>query len=162
MVGGPAGLAIANGAIALDNGESLGDALEAAGKSYVLSEAGSMAGAEANAFAKEAGLDAAAANMVSSAASGATKAGLGGGDPIAGALSGGVTAGSMEAAKALSDADFANWAQQQAAETYDNAYSPTEQDVLAADPSIPIDFPVNAYRRDRAWLLRRDKRRIHS
>ena len=142
-VGGPAGLAAANAAISVGQGQSLEDAALTAGKSFALAQAGSAIGAEAGAFAGESGLSPEMARVASGAASGATKAGLGGGDPFAGAISGGVNTGLGMAAKSISDQAFENWSREQAANAYENSYSPTEQDVLAADPSIPMDFPLS-------------------
>jgi len=142
VVAGPAGLAAANASIALANGQSLEDAATTAAKSYAIAQAGQMAGAEAGAYASEAGAGAEAARVASGVTSGATQAGLRGGDLEQGAIMGGLGAGTSIAAKELSDQQFEDWAREQAAKTYDNAPSPTEQDVLAADPSIKMDFPL--------------------
>lgn len=141
--GGPAGLAAANAAIAVADGQSLEDAALTAGKTYVIAQAGQMAGAEAGDFATDAGASAEAAKIASGATSGATQAGLRGGDLEQGALMGGLNAGTSIAAKEISDQQFEDWAQQQAEKAYENAPSPTEQDVLAADPSIEMNFPLS-------------------
>jgi len=86
------------------------------------------------------------AKIVGSTASGATQSLLSGRDPIAGATSGltsGVVgAGTSAGANAISDTNLQNWSQQQAENTYNNAPSPTEQDVLAADTSVPLPAPL--------------------
>ena len=124
VVGGPAGLAAANAAISLGQGNDLGTALEQGAKGYALSTLGNMAGAE---VAGETGSD-----LAGQVTSGATKAALGGGDPLSGAVSGGLSSVTGDAAKSISDQNFTDWAKEQAANTYDNAPSPTEQDVLDA------------------------------
>lgn len=141
--GGPAGLAAANAAIAVADGQSLEDAALTAGKTYAIAQAGQMAGAEAGSAAADAGASAEAAQVASGATSGATQAGLRGGDMEQGAIMGGLNAGTSIAAKSLSDQQFEDWSQQQAEKAYENAPSPTEQDVLAADPSIEMNFPLS-------------------
>lgn len=143
-VGGPAGLAAANAAISLGQGNDLGTALEQGAKGYALAQAGNMVGAE---VAGETG-----STTAGQAASGATRSALGGGDPLAGAVSGGLNAVTGDAAKSISDQNFEDWAKEQAANDYDNAYSPTEQDVLAAmegeaplSSNIPDNTPPEAY-----------------
>jgi hypothetical protein len=124
VVGGPAGLAAANAAISLGQGNSLEDAATSAAKGYALATVGNMAGAE---VAGETGSE-----LAGQVTSGATKAALGGGDPLAGAVSGGLNSVAGDAAKSITDQNFEDWAKQQAANTYDNAPSPTEQNVLDA------------------------------
>jgi hypothetical protein len=84
---------------------------------------------------------------IRSATEGATTAALQGKDPVEGATSrlasGLVSAGTSAGAKSISDSSFENASQQQAQTAYENAPSPTEQDVLAADPSIKMDFPLS-------------------
>lgn len=143
VVGGPAGLAAANAAISLGQGNSLEDAALSAGKSYALASAAGAMGGEAASYAKEAGFSPEAANIASGAAKGATSATLGGGDTLTGALSGGFNSVLGQAAKSISDQAFEDWSREQAAIAYENSYSPTEQDVLAADPSISIDYPLS-------------------
>lgn len=135
MVAGPAGLAAANTAISLGQGEDLGTSLEQGAKGYATAAIGAEVGAG---VAGETG-STTAGNM----ASGATKSALSGGDPLTGAITSGINSSISEAAKAMSDQEFENWAKEQAAQDYDNAYSPTEQDVLAADPSIQMNFPLS-------------------
>jgi len=139
---GPAGLAIANGTIALAKGASLQDAALSAGKAYVVGQAGAMAGAQAGALASEAGYGVYAANAASGATAGATRAALTGGDLENGVIMGTLGGVSKVAAKDINDTAFEDWARGEAEKTYDNAPSPTEQDVLAADPSIKMDFPL--------------------
>lgn len=119
------------GAAALAHGASPEEALKVAAISYVAAQAGAGVGAETG------------SSIAGGSAAGATGAALSGGDIGQGALSGGVNAGIGSAAQSISDANFESWAKDQAAETYDNAPSPTEQDVLAADPSIKMDFPLS-------------------
>jgi hypothetical protein len=92
-------------------------------------------------------VDPTVANIAGSAASGATQAALSGQDPVKGgtqgAVSGTISAGTSAGAKEISDSNLENWSQQNAQNAYDNAPSPTEQDVLAADPSIKMDFPLS-------------------
>ena len=151
-VAGPAGLAAANAAISLGQGNSLEDAALSAGKSYALAAAAGAMGGEAASYANEAGFSPEMANIASGAAKGATSATLGGGDTLSGALSGGLNSALGQAAKSISDQAFESWAKEQAANAYDNSYSPTEQDVLNADnpdapaPSSPLDsLPAEAY-----------------
>ena len=92
----------------------------------------------------------AANTVIRSGAEGATSAALQGKDPVEGATSSivsagirsGVNAGTSAASKEVSDADFEKWSQEQAEKSYENAPSPTEQDVLS-DPSVPINFPLS-------------------
>lgn len=141
-VGGPAGLAIANGTIALAQGQSFEDAALTAGKSYVIGQAGMQAGQYAGAAASEAGYGAYAANTAQGAAQGATSSALSGGDAQTGALMGALGGVNKSVAQSASDQMFEDWARGEAERAYDNAPSPTEQDVLAADPSIKMDFPL--------------------
>ena len=142
-VAGPAGLAAANAAISLGQGNSLEDAALSAGKSYALASAAGAMGGEAASYANEAGFSPEMSNIASGVAKGATSATLGGGDTWSGALSGGLNSALGQAAKSISDQAFEDWSREQAANAYDNSYSPTEQDVLAADPSIRIDYPLS-------------------
>jgi hypothetical protein len=85
-------------------------------------------------------------NIAGSTASGATRALLTGKDPLAGATSGLtsglVGAGTNLGAKEISDTNLENWSQEQAQKAYENAPSPTEQDVLK-DPSVEMNFPLS-------------------
>lgn len=119
------------GAAALADGASPEDALKQAAIAYVAGEVGAGVGAETG------------SNIAGGSAAGASNAALRGGDVEQGLISGGINAGIGSAAKSISDANFEDWAKEQASNTYDNAPSPTEQDVLAADPSIKMDFPLS-------------------
>lgn len=141
-VGGPAGLAIANGTIALAQGASFQDAALTAGKTYAIGQAGAAAGQYAGAAAAEAGYGTYAANAAQGATQGATSSALSGGDAQTGALMGALGGVNRSLAKSASDQMFEDWSQQEAERAYENSYSPTEQDVLAADPSIKMDFPL--------------------
>jgi hypothetical protein len=92
-------------------------------------------------------VDPTVAKLAGQTASGATRSLLSGQDPIEGGkqalASGLVSAGTSAGAKAISDSSLENASQQQAQTAYENAPSPTEQDVLAADPSIKMDFPLS-------------------
>lgn len=81
-------------------------------------------------------------SIIKSGTQGATSAALQGKDPVAGATSGvisaGVSAGTSAGAKEISDADFEKWSQEQAQNSYDNARSPTELDVMAADNTVAV------------------------
>lgn len=92
-------------------------------------------------------VDPTVAKLAGQTASGATRAALSGQDPIEGGkqalASGLVSTGTSAGAKAISDTSFENASQQQAQTAYENAPSPTEQDVLAADPTIKMDFPLS-------------------
>jgi len=79
---------------------------------------------------------------ISSAAQGATRAAIKGENPITGAVSGvassNISSGINAASKDISDADFERWSQEQAQKSYDNASSPTELDVMAADNTVAV------------------------
>ena len=132
----------------LAHGGSLEDSLKSAAISYVATEAGNYA---ANEFAPTTSasqlLDPSVANIAKSTVSGATRAALSGKDLLTGATtgltSGVIGAGTSAGAKDILDTNLENWSQEQAQNTYENAPSPTEQDVLAADPSIKMDFPLS-------------------
>jgi hypothetical protein len=92
-------------------------------------------------------VDPTVAKIAGQTASGATRAALSGQDPIKGGTqaltSSLVSAGTSAGAKSISDSNLENWSQKNAEASYENAPSPTEQDVLAADPSIKMDFPLS-------------------
>jgi len=115
-----------------------GASLNQIATSYAVSSAGQAVGAEAGSYAPTE-----YAPLVSQTASGATQSALKGQDVIQGGLSGAVNAELNDAAKSISDQQFEDWAKQQAANTYENAPSPTEQDVLARDPSIQVQSPLD-------------------
>jgi hypothetical protein len=87
------------------------------------------------------------ANIAGQTASGATRAVLSGQDPVKGgtqgAISGIIGAGTSAGAKEISNSNLEDWSQKNAEQAYENAPSPTEQDVLAADPTIKMDFPLS-------------------
>jgi hypothetical protein len=88
----------------------------------------------------------AANTVIRSGAEGATSAALQGKDPVEGATSSivsagirsGVNAGTSAASKEVSDADFEKWSQEQAQKSYENAPSPTELEVQAADNTVAL------------------------
>ena len=80
--------------------------------------------------------------IIKSGTQGATSAALQGKDPVSGATSGvvstGISAGTSAGAKEVSDADFENWSREQAQKSYENAPSPTEAEVQAADNTVTL------------------------
>jgi hypothetical protein len=84
--------------------------------------------------------------VIKAGTEGATRAALQGKDPVEGAtsnivsagISSGVNAGTSAASKEVSDADFERWSQEQAQKSYDNAPSPTELEVMAADNTVAV------------------------
>jgi len=146
------------------HGGSLEDGLKSAAISYVAVEAGNYVSSELTPTSTpvvdmELGptptitpdvpppaVDPTVAKLAGSTASGATRAVLTGKDPISGAASGltsGVVgAGTSAGAKEISDANFEDWSRTQAQNANENAPSPTEQDVLAADNTIPLPAPT--------------------
>ena len=84
--------------------------------------------------------------IIKSGAEGATSAALQGKDPVEGATSNivssgirsGINAGTSAASKEVSDADFERWSQEQAQKSYENAPSPTELEVQAADNTVAL------------------------
>ena len=88
----------------------------------------------------------AANTVIRSGAEGATSAALQGKDPVEGATSSivssgirsGINAGTSAASKEVSDADFERWSQEQAQKSYENAPSPTELEVQAADNTVAL------------------------
>jgi len=145
------------------HGGSLEDGLKAAAVSYVAVEAGNYVSSELSSTSTpmvdmELGptptitpnvpspiADPTVAKLAGSTASGATRAALTGKDPLTGAASGltsgVVSAGTSAGAKEISDANFEDWSRTQAQKSYENAPSPTEQDVLT-DPSVQMNFPL--------------------
>jgi hypothetical protein len=121
------------------HGGSLEKAAFNAGTSYL----GGQVGAEVSGDVASAADSQFAGNVAGGATAGATTAGLRGTDMTQGALSGGLSGGIKSGAQEISDQNLADYSQQQAAKAYDNAPSPTEQDVLAADPSIPLPSPLS-------------------
>jgi len=112
-----------------------GGNLEDAAKAYVISQIGGEIGGNVGA---ETG-SGFAGNVAGSTASGVLK-----GRPLDQSLTSGVISGGLSSgANAISDAGLADASQKNAEVSYQNAPSPTEQDVLAADPSIKMDFPLS-------------------
>lgn len=121
----------AQAAVALDKGASLEDVA----KNYAISQA---AGQVSSGVGESTGSNF-AGNVAGNTASGVLS-----GKPldqsVTGALvSSGINAGSKE----ISNASLEDWSQKNAEQAYENAPSPTEQDVLAADPSIKIESPLS-------------------
>lgn len=115
----------------LAKGGDINDALESAAIAYV----GGKVGAEVGGYT--------GSNIAAGSATGATSAALRGGDIEQGIIMGGLSGGAKDLSQAISDQQFEDWSQGQAAQADDNMVWPTEQDVLAADPSIPMDFPLS-------------------
>ena len=162
--GNPAYIMAANTAVNVAQGQDINDALENAGKAtataYVAQQAGEYAVNEFGTPAVEPIVDIEAGptptietaapapaspvtnSIIKSGTQGATSAALQGKDPVAGATSGvvsaGISAGTGAGAKEISDADFERWSQEQAENSYDNARSPTELDVMAADNTVAV------------------------
>jgi hypothetical protein len=147
------------------HGGSLEDGLKAAAVSYVAVEAGNYVSSELSSTSTpmvdmELGptptitpnvppppiADPTVAKLAGSTASGATRAALTGKDPVSGAASGltsgVVSAGTSAGAKEISDTNFEDWSRTQAQNANENAPSPTELDVLAADNTIPLPPPT--------------------
>lgn len=121
----------AQAAVALDKGASLEDVAKNYAISSVGAEVGSGVGAETGSNF--------AGNVAGSTTSGVLK-----GKPLDQALTSGVVSGGISSgAKEISDADFEKWSQEQAEKSYENAYSPTEQDVLAADNTVALPPSTN-------------------
>jgi len=113
------------------HGGSLEDAATSAAISYAAGQVGAEVGTETG------------SNIAAGSATGASSAALRGGDIEQGIISGGLSGGIKDTAQAISDQNLEDWAKEQAAQSYENAPSPTEQDVLAADPSIPLPSPLS-------------------
>lgn len=118
------------GASAVANGASPEEAVKQAAIAYAASQVGQGVTAETG------------SNIAGGSAAGASGAALRGGDIEQGAISGGLNTAISNTAKSISDKNFEDWSRSQAEKAYENAPSPTEQDVLAADPTIPMDFPL--------------------
>ena len=115
----------------VSKGGSVEDMLTNAAISQVAGQVGGNVGAETG------------SGLAGGAAAGATSAGLRGGDISQGAITGGLSSGIRDLSKEISDQSFEDWSQQQGARAYDNSVGPTEQDVLAADPTIPLTSPLS-------------------
>jgi len=169
--GNPAYIMAANTAVNIAQGQDVGEALENGAKATAITFAAQQAGQyAANEFAaplsepvvdmelgptptvqstlppQPAPASPLATTAVKTATEGATRAALAGKDPIEGAkqnlAAGLVSTGTSAGAKEISDTNLENWSQEQAQNAYENAPSPTEQDVLAADTSVPLPAPL--------------------
>ena len=80
-------------ATTLQNGGSLEDVVKNVGKAYVLGEIGAGVSGGVGGAATEAGLEAATATTLGNVAGNVAKAAVGGGDPLAALISGGIGAG---------------------------------------------------------------------
>jgi len=127
----PAAAPYVQAANVIDKGGNLEDAAKAYVIGQIAGEVGGNVGAETGSGF--------AGNVAGSTTSGVLK-----GKPLDQALTSGVISGGLSSgAKEISDAGLADWSQKNAEASYENAPSPTEQDVLAADPSIKMDFPLS-------------------
>jgi len=125
----------AQAAIALDKGADLEDVA----KNYAISQAAGKVSS---------GVGASTGSQLAGNVAGSTASGVLRGNSLEDSLetglkSGVINSGLSAGAKSISDAGLADWSQKNAEASYENAPSPTEQDVLAADPSIKMDFPLS-------------------
>jgi hypothetical protein len=125
----------AQAAIALDKGADLEDVA----KNYAISQAAGQVSS---------GVGASTGSQLAGNVAGSTASGVLRGNSLEDSLetglkSGVINSGLSAGAKSISDAGLADWSQKNAEASYENAPSPTEQDVLAADPSIKMDFPLS-------------------
>lgn len=112
-----------------------GGNLEDLAKGYIAAQIGNEVGAQVGAGTE---------SPIAGNIAGNTTSGLVAGKPLDQALASAViNAGTTEGAKAISDSNLEDWSQKNAEKAYENAPSPTEQDVLAADPSIKTEFPLS-------------------
>ena len=124
----------AQAAISLDKGVDLEDVA----KNYAISQAAGEVSS---------GVGASTGSQLAGNVAGSTASGVLRGKSLedsleSGLKSGAISSGISAGAKEISDADFERWSQEQAQKSYENAPSPTEQDVLS-DPSVPINFPLS-------------------
>jgi hypothetical protein len=124
----------AQAAISLDKGVDLEDVA----KNYAISQAAGQVSS---------GVGASTGSQLAGNVAGSTASGVLRGKSLedsleSGLKSGAISSGISAGAKEISDADFERWSQEQAEKSYENAPSPTEQDVLS-DPSVPINFPLS-------------------
>ena len=122
-------------AIALDKGADLEDVA----KNYAISQAAGQVSS---------GVGASTGSQLAGNVAGSTASGVLRGNSLEDSLetglkSGVINSGLSAGAKSISDAGLADFSQKNAEQAYENAPSPTEQDVLAADPSIKMDFPLS-------------------
>ena len=130
--GHPELLPLVSGASVIANGGSLDQALTAGATSYVAGQVGGEVGGN---VAQETG-STIAGNVAGGAAGAATGAVLGGKDPLTAAISGGINSGVNAGIKDAAATDYLNSVEN--GQGYYTAPSPTEQDVLAADKTIPL------------------------
>jgi hypothetical protein len=120
----------AQAAVSLDKGASLEDVA----KNYAISQAAGevSSGVGASTGSQLAG------NVAGSTAQGVLR-GKSLEDSLESGLKGGaISSGISAGAKEISDADFERWSQEQAEKSYENAPSPTELDVMAADNTVAL------------------------
>jgi len=125
----------AQAAIALDKGADLEDVA----KNYAISQAAGKVSS---------GVGASTGSQLAGNVAGSTASGVLRGNSLEDSLetglkSGVINSGLSAGAKSISDAGLADFSQKNAEQAYKNAPSPTEQDVLVADPTIKIDFPLS-------------------
>lgn len=112
-----------------------GGNLEDLAKGYIAAQIGNEVGAQVGAGTE---------SPIAGNIAGNTTSGLVAGKPLDQALaSAAINAGTTEGAKAISDSNLEDWSQKNAEKAYENAYSPTEQDVLAADKTTPLPSPLS-------------------
>ena len=131
--GNPELLPLVSGASVIANGGSLDQALTAGATLYVV--VGQVGGEVGGNVAQETG-STIAGNVAGGAAGAATGAVLGGKDPLTAAISGGINSGVNAGIKDAAATDYLNSVEN--GQGYYTAPSPTEQDVLAADKTIPL------------------------
>jgi hypothetical protein len=124
----------AQAAIALDKGADLEDVA----KNYAISQAAGQVSS---------GVGASTGSQLAGNVAGSTASGVLRGKSLedsleSGLKSGVINSGLSAGAKSISDANLADWSQKNAEASYENAPSPTEQDVLR-DPSVKMDFPLS-------------------
>jgi hypothetical protein len=120
----------AQAAIALDKGADLEDVA----KNYAISQAAGEVSS---------GVGASTGSQLAGNVAGSTASGVLRGKSLedsleSGLKSGAITSGISAGAKEISDADFERWSQEQAEKSYENAPSPTELDVMAADNTVAL------------------------
>jgi len=116
-------------AIALGTAVGKGGNIEDLAKGYLASQIGNQIGASVG---SETG------STVAGNIAGNTAGSVIAGNPLDQALANAaINAGTSEVKQAVSDNNLQNWSQQNAQNAYENAPSPTEQDVLAATNTMP-------------------------
>jgi hypothetical protein len=120
----------AQAAIALDKGADLEDVA----RNYAISQAAGEVSS---------GVGASTGSQLAGNVAGSTASGVLRGKSLedsleSGLKSGAISSGISAGAKEISDADFERWSQEQAEKSYENAPSPTELDVMAADNTVAL------------------------